>query len=163
MTVAPLVISTQCFAKGHSKAVCSYLLVKAHWYFINTEFFADLELKTSQHAFVNVVTRGDLSSLRWMESDLKFYALPTDSRQELCSVQYAALNFRDIMLATGRLPPDAIPGDLAQQDCILGMEFSGTDSQGKRVMGLVPAKVGSFLCRIYKKYTFKIWTICCQF
>jgi fatty acid synthase len=45
------------------------------------------------------------------------------------------------MLATGRLPPDVIPGDLAQQDCILGMEFSGYNSEGKRVMGLVPAKV----------------------
>ncbi len=34
---------------------------------------------------------------------------------ELCSVYYAPLNFRDIMLATGKLPPDALPGDLAGQ------------------------------------------------
>jgi len=46
------------------------------------------------------------------------------------------------MLATGKLPPDAIPGDLAVQDCILGMEFSGKDDlTGRRVMGLLPAKV----------------------
>lgn len=29
----------------------------------------------------------------------------------------------------------------AMEDCILGMEFSGRDEQGKRVMGLVPTKV----------------------
>ena len=34
------------------------------------------------------------------------------------------------------------PGDLAAQDCILGMEFSGRDSQGNKIMGLLPAKVG---------------------
>ena len=32
-------------------------------------------------------------------------------------------------------------GDLASQECILGMEFSGRASCGKRVMGLLPAKV----------------------
>lgn len=44
------------------------------------------------------------------------------------------------MLATGKLPPDALPGNLAGQDCILGLEFSGRNSKGKRVMGMVPAK-----------------------
>ncbi|XP_062589750.1 fatty acid synthase-like [Saccostrea cucullata] len=94
-----------------------------------------IEKKPSSHAYVNVLTRGDLSSLHWIESPLRL-----KTSMSLCSVNYAALNFRDVMLATGRLPPDAIPGDLAQQDCILGMEFSGYNSNGKRVMGLVPAK-----------------------
>lgn len=53
---------------------------------------------------------------------------------------YAPLNFRDIMLASGKLPPDALPGDLAGQDCILGLEFSGRDTSGKRVMGMVAAR-----------------------
>jgi len=95
--------------------------------------------KPCQHAYINVQTKGDLSSLSWIESALKHY---TDHDQkQLCHVHYAALNFRDVMLATGRLPADAIPGDLATQDCILGMEVSGLDEMGKRVMGLVPAKV----------------------
>lgn len=63
-----------------------------------------------------------------------------DPKAELCSVYYAPLNFRDIMLATGKLPPDALPGDLAGQDCILGLEFSGRDSNGRRVMGMVEAR-----------------------
>lgn len=95
-----------------------------------------IEKKTSQYAYVNVLTRGDLSSLHWVESPLQYSAI-----NSLCSVSFAALNFRDVMLATGRLPPDAIPGNLAEQDCILGMEFSGYNSEGKKIMGLVPAKV----------------------
>ncbi|KAG8446408.1 hypothetical protein GDO86_014021 [Hymenochirus boettgeri] len=96
------------------------------------------EDKTS-FAFVNVLTRGDLSTLRWISSPLRHFQTSNPNLQ-LCKVYYASLNFRDIMLATGKLPPDAIPGDLALQQCMLGMEFSGRDPAGKRVMGLLPAK-----------------------
>lgn len=92
-----------------------------------------------EHAFINTMTRGDLASLRWIEGPLRYYE-GNDPKTELCSVYYAPLNFRDIMLATGKLPPDALPGDLAGQDCILGLEFSGRDSQGRRVMGMVAAR-----------------------
>ncbi|KAJ8972225.1 hypothetical protein NQ314_000286 [Rhamnusium bicolor] len=92
-----------------------------------------------EHAYINTLTRGDLASLRWIEGPLGYYKGDSPST-ELCHVYYAPLNFRDIMLATGKLPPDALPGDLAGQDCILGLEFSGRDSRGKRVMGMVAAK-----------------------
>ncbi|KAL3200533.1 hypothetical protein MRX96_013180 [Rhipicephalus microplus] len=75
---------------------------------------------TTPYAFLNVQTRGDLSSLQ--------------------CVYYAPLNFRDIMLATGKLPPDALPGNLATSDCVLGLEFSGRDSHGRRVMGSVASQ-----------------------
>lgn len=61
------------------------------------------------YAHVNILTRGDLSSLRWIESSLKYFSA-NDKKESLCQVYYAPLNFRDIMLATGKLPPDAIPG-----------------------------------------------------
>ncbi|XP_068199679.1 fatty acid synthase [Antennarius striatus] len=93
----------------------------------------------AEHAYVNVLTRGDLSSLRWIASPLCHF-VSTNPNMQLCRVYYSSLNFRDIMLATGKLPPDAIPGDLAQQQCMLGMEFSGRDPSGRRVMGLLPAK-----------------------
>nr|XP_027196308.1 fatty acid synthase-like [Dermatophagoides pteronyssinus] len=99
---------------------------------------------TTEHAYLNVAVRGDLSSLNWYESQHKFWRqLPETlqkSKGDLYTVYYAPLNFRDVMLATGKLPPDALPGDLALQDCILGLEFAGRDQQGKRVMGMVPAK-----------------------
>lgn len=62
------------------------------------------------HAYVNILTRGDLSSLRWIESPVKYFT-PKGTTKSLCQVYYAPLNFRDIMLATGKLPPDAIPGN----------------------------------------------------
>ncbi|CAH1398200.1 unnamed protein product [Nezara viridula] len=92
-----------------------------------------------EHAYVNTLVRGDLSSLRWIEGPLSFYKVENYPGKELCTVYYAPLNFRDIMLATGKLPPDALPGDMANQECILGLEFSGRDSKGNRVMGCVAA------------------------
>ncbi|XP_008574493.1 PREDICTED: fatty acid synthase [Galeopterus variegatus] len=92
------------------------------------------------HAFVNVLTRGDLSSIRWVCSPLSHTQPSGPGTQQLCTVYYASLNFRDIMLATGKLSPDAIPGKWAARDCMLGMEFSGRDAGGQRVMGLVAAE-----------------------
>ncbi|EHH58444.1 hypothetical protein EGM_08298, partial [Macaca fascicularis] len=91
------------------------------------------------HGFVTTLTRGDLSSIRWVCSSLR-HAQPSRPGAQLCTVYYASLNFRDIMLATGKLSPEAIPGKWASQDNLLGMEFSGRDPSGKRVMGLVPAE-----------------------
>ncbi|KAM6164687.1 fatty acid synthase [Rhynchocyon petersi] len=99
----------------------------------------DKPVEQTEHAFVNVLTRGDLSSIRWVCSPLR-HVVPTSPGSQLCRIYYASLNFRDIMLATGKLSPDAIPGKWAARDCMLGMEFSGRDASGKRVMGLVPAE-----------------------
>ncbi|KAL8612603.1 hypothetical protein ACOMHN_006589 [Nucella lapillus] len=124
----------------------------------------DLASRTQpvSHAYVNVLTRGDLSSLHWVQSPLRFYNSVAYSSKELCTVYHAALNFRDVMLATGKLPPDAIPGDLAAQDSILGMEFSGRDSQGNRVMGLLPAKGMATTVDVSKDFLWKVpptWTM----
>ena len=94
----------------------------------------------TEHAYLNVLTRGDLSSLRWVEAQHKHWTPSAQSDEQLVHVYYAPLNFRDIMLATGKLPPDALPGDMALQDCILGLEFSGRDKKGQRIMGMVPSK-----------------------
>ncbi|KAL1469738.1 hypothetical protein MTO96_040882, partial [Rhipicephalus appendiculatus] len=95
---------------------------------------------TTPCAFLNVQTRGDLSSLQWYESPLRYASPSTSAESVLCSVYYAPLNFRDIMLATGKLPPDALPGNLASSDCVLGLEFSGRDPNGRRVMGSVASQ-----------------------
>ena len=43
----------------------------------------------------------------------------------------------ELKLSSSRAP---LPGDVALQQCMLGMEFSGRDPSGRRVMGLLPAK-----------------------
>ncbi|XP_073540254.1 fatty acid synthase [Phyllobates terribilis] len=107
--------------------------------FRHTPFQKGQAQDETAYAFVNVLTRGDLSTLRWIASPLRHFH-PTNPNVKLCQVYYSSLNFRDIMLATGKLLPDAIPGDVALQQCMLGMEFSGRDPAGNRVMGLLPAK-----------------------
>lgn len=122
----------------------------------HTPISAEATVKTP-YAYVNVLTRGNLSSIRWIESPLKYYKPEEEETKELCSVYYASLNFRDIMLATGRLPPDALPGKLAMQDCILGMEYSGRNSRGEKVIGMPPTKV---ICMHYiYRYPFVLRTI----
>ncbi|KAK8777047.1 hypothetical protein V5799_029608, partial [Amblyomma americanum] len=71
---------------------------------------------TTEYAFLNVQTRGDLSSLQWYESPLRYASPSSGADGVLCSVYYAPLNFRDIMLATGKLPPDALPGSKEKKE-----------------------------------------------
>lgn len=63
----------------------------------------------SQDAYVNIVTRGDLSSLQWIQLPLtNNHTYPS---QVTCNVVYSSLNFKDVMLATGKLPAGSIPGN----------------------------------------------------
>lgn len=100
-----------------------------------------LALQHSTHALLNVATRGDLASLTWFQMAPLEATEGDGSSMVVCDVHYAPLNFRDIMLATGKLPPDALPGNLATKECILGLEFAGVKRgrSGQRVMGLVAA------------------------
>ncbi|KAM4525063.1 fatty acid synthase isoform 2-T2 [Odontesthes bonariensis] len=121
----------------------------------------DLKEELTEAAYVNVLTRGDLASLRWIASPLRHF-VSNNPNVQLCHVYYSSLNFRDIMLATGKLPPDAIPGDLALQQCMLGMEFSGRDTSGVRVMGLLPAKGLATVVDADKRFLWKVplsWTL----
>jgi len=104
-------------------------------HFTVSELLENQKVKTEE-AHVNVATRGDLSSFRWYEAPYK-YLEPEVKEKNLISVYYSSLNFRDIMLASGRLPLDALPVSIALSDCILGLEFSGRTKSGKRLAGML--------------------------
>ncbi|XP_050030055.2 fatty acid synthase-like [Dermacentor andersoni] len=98
------------------------------------------EAKTAtQFAYLDVRTRGNLSSLEWNESPLRHISPcdKTGTEGLICDVYYAPVNFRDIMLATGKVNlDDTLGGAVA----FPGMEFSGRDPNGRRVMGMVSGK-----------------------
>jgi fatty acid synthase len=64
---------------------------------------SDKNLVPAEHCYLNVQTRGDLSSFKWFEAQHKYWPICRKDNQELIRVHYAPLNFRDIMLATGKL------------------------------------------------------------
>ncbi|KAH7944594.1 hypothetical protein HPB52_021512 [Rhipicephalus sanguineus] len=99
--------------------------------------------KKATFAFLGMHTRGDLSSLQWYESPLKYacFSDRTANDVTLCDVYYASLNIRDVLLATGKIVPEAIGGKWDFSDCTIGNEFSGRDSQGRRVMAMAPSRV----------------------
>lgn len=86
----------------------------------------------NDHCYGNVLQRGDLSTLSWLQG-------PIDARKELdvVNVQYASINFRDVMLATGRLSAEVIGTNRLDQECILGFEYAGINKKGERVMGTI--------------------------
>ncbi|XP_053205836.1 fatty acid synthase-like [Panonychus citri] len=85
--------------------------------------------------------KGDLSSLRWFQSHHSNWThIPKDKLiedHEKIKIYYGSLNFRDILVATGRVPLRSYPlYDSDHYEPTIGIEFSGINSSGERVMGI---------------------------
>ncbi|KAL7024413.1 hypothetical protein ACKWTF_013028 [Chironomus riparius] len=83
--------------------------------------------------YANGLVRGDLSSIKWLQSPI------TESSDNLVNVQYAALNFRDVMLATGKLSAETMGDNRMDLMCLMGIEFAGVTKDGRRLMGMKSA------------------------
>ena len=66
----------------------------------------------------------------------------TAADMDTCAVYFAGVNERDVLLANGVVKRDDLPEEFSDTDGVLGVEFSGRDSSGKRVMGLCAPPVG---------------------
>ncbi|XP_047538488.1 fatty acid synthase-like [Vanessa atalanta] len=97
----------------------------------------DLDTVQSHHAFVNTVTIGDLSSLSWLEGPIRENPVITNPDNILINVYSAALNFRDVMTAMGRVSVDAVAKGRLAQECVQGFEVVGRTCNGTRVMAMV--------------------------
>ncbi|XP_050552883.1 fatty acid synthase-like [Spodoptera frugiperda] len=97
----------------------------------------DLETVRANHAYVNTTTIGDLSSLRWIEGSIRENHVFKDKEKVLVHVYCAALNFRDVMTAIGRVTVDAVARGRLAQECVQGFEIVGKTSNGSRVMGMI--------------------------
>ena len=71
---------------------------------------------------------GNLNSFQWIENNYS------------TKVSYSALNFRDIMRSYGRLKED---------DKSIGLEFSGYDSFGNKIIGVGKNTIGSYCDAFY--------------
>ncbi|XP_050076402.1 fatty acid synthase-like [Anopheles maculipalpis] len=90
---------------------------------------------TTNHCFANCVKPGDLSSFTWMVGPLS----EQPPKSPLIKIVYSSLNFKDVMIATGRLTLETFCTDRMEQECVLGFEYSGVTAAGKRVMGIIQA------------------------
>lgn len=106
----------------------------------------------SLQCWARIARVGDLSSFGWVVR-----STPTSCDID---VHYSSINFKDVMIATGRL---MLPDESRLQPQLLGFEFSGIDSKGERVMGMLPncgfsTKVESFenmVWRVPKEFTLR--------
>jgi fatty acid synthase, animal type len=89
--------------------------------------------KRKDHCYANALTRGDISSLTWLLGPYN-HGRP---KGELIRVRYASLNFRDVMLASGKLSAEVFGSGRLDQECVLGFEYAGVSERGRRVMGMV--------------------------
>ncbi|XP_014239844.1 fatty acid synthase-like [Cimex lectularius] len=90
----------------------------------------------AEYVFAAPLVKGDVSSVKWLQGNVE--SLEVKDRV-IVETYYCALNFRDIMLATGKLSPEVITSNRMSQDSIIGFEFSGI-ANGKRVMGVTNSK-----------------------
>ncbi|KAJ8680788.1 hypothetical protein QAD02_016575 [Eretmocerus hayati] len=147
----------------------------------------DLIEQFSLDLFINIATsQGDWSTLRarkinlepaicsnWT-ADSKYSYDPTDiiwtegpiieKSDKVVKVEYAALNRQDILIAKSSFHAD--PADLSGKNRILparlGLEFSGVDSRGKKVMGITRGSSLSNNVQIDPDWTWPVpdsWTL----
>lgn len=154
-------LASQFYAKQLEKDLIANVLKGGQWgcyrhLQLDQHNYVELE-----HAYMDTLMTGNLSSLRWIQSPLTYHQ--TKYLNTLCSVYYASLNFRDVLIATGKLSTDALSSlGLVKEDYVLGFEFSGRDARGCRVMGILEKSRGlattvlpdsSFLWKVPDKWT----------
>ncbi|XP_024875937.1 fatty acid synthase-like, partial [Temnothorax curvispinosus] len=90
-----------------------------------------LESKLVQRVYVAQMVQGDMSTLCWAQSRMSCI-----NHENLVNVIYTSVNFRDIMVATGRLNAETIAPYKRGNDCFIGLEFVGFNTHKQRLMGL---------------------------
>ncbi|XP_052751948.1 fatty acid synthase-like [Galleria mellonella] len=96
-----------------------------------------LDTVHADHAFVNTLTVGNLSTLTWMEGPIRKDKAFKNPDNVLVQVYCAAVNFRDVMTASGRVTRDAVARGRLAQECVQGLELVGLTPNGSRVMCIV--------------------------
>ncbi|XP_025263530.1 fatty acid synthase-like, partial [Camponotus floridanus] len=107
-----------------------------------------LEPKLVESAYATQMVRGNLSTFCWIQSRISF----NSNEENLVRIVYAPINFKDVMIASGRL--------IESTDKSL-MEFAGFNKTGQRIMGLLTGGMTN-ICMFDKYLTWIIpdkWTM----
>ncbi|KAK5638955.1 hypothetical protein RI129_013250 [Pyrocoelia pectoralis] len=88
-----------------------------------------------QHILCNLNVVGNLSSFSWVEGPLSLEKV-VESERVIVQVYSSAINFKDVVIASGRVPIDAFTKVRLQQITEQGFEYSGLDPRGRRVLGI---------------------------
>ncbi|XP_011707051.1 PREDICTED: fatty acid synthase-like, partial [Wasmannia auropunctata] len=115
----------------------------------------EAELVPTAHVYQTV--RGDLNTFCWIENNL-FAEL---CREDLVHVIYSSLNFKDVLLATGKFVNRTISHGRFSDCEPFGMEYVGFDANGQRVMGFRDTKCIANVVVKDKDFCWKIpdaWT-----
>ncbi|XP_050353710.1 fatty acid synthase-like [Nymphalis io] len=110
---------------------------KSQWGTYRHMLLDSMDTMQVNHAFVNTVNIGGLSSISWLEGPIRENLVFKNPENYLVHVYYAALNFRDVVMAMGRLTVDAVARGRIEQECVQGFEVVGRTCNGNRVMGIV--------------------------
>lgn len=111
------------------------------------------------HFYANTLCKGDLSSFAWIKGELN---MNKDLDKDIIEVHYAALNFKDVMLATGKLNVSQLLDTRIGNECDLGLEYSGYNRNGERVMGIVGHGAMATYVEAYPGLVWKVpdhWTM----
>nr|QCW07586.1 fatty acid synthase 6 [Blattella germanica] len=105
-------------------------------------------VRPTEFAQVEVLHPGDLSSISWIETPLKFQR--SEINEQLCHVYYASVNLMDVLLASrsSRIQD--------WRKSLLGQEFSGYNCSGQRLMGISPE--GALSTRVVASSQF-LWKV----
>ncbi|KAL6424537.1 hypothetical protein ACFW04_009934 [Cataglyphis niger] len=118
-----------------------------------------IEPKLVQSAYVSQMVRGDLSTLCWVQSRL---SLANNDEENLIRTVYSSINFKDIMIASGRLISTSVLSFEQNNSSLIGMEFVGFNKNGQRIMGLCISGGFANLCVANRYFSWIIpdeWTM----
>lgn len=85
-------LSTQFYMEQLDKGLMANVLKRGQWGSYRHLQLVGYNNVQVKHAYVNMSTKGDLSSLKWIQSPLT--NCQTKYSNTLCSVYYASLNFK---------------------------------------------------------------------
>ncbi|XP_065214305.1 fatty acid synthase-like [Planococcus citri] len=92
------------------------------------------------HASCKLQRCADLSSFKWHEDVHDISKTNNSDRPSFVHVYYSSVNFYDILTSVGISPPKLLSNDRRFNEGFQGIEYSGKDVNGRRIMGIVREK-----------------------